>query len=89
MGRTHAGMAGDRSQGRKACLFGRLSPNETDTGANWNEPPGVPKKVEVEFVRPFGSLLRAKVLREEEGGLEGGERKGLPPKVEGSPVLSG
>jgi site-specific DNA recombinase len=47
------------------------------------------KKVEVEFVRPFDSLLRAKALWEELESLEGGESKGPPPKVEGSPVLSG
>ncbi len=47
------------------------------------------KKVEVEFVRPFGSLLRAKAMWEEEGGLEGVKKEGLPSKVEGSPVWSG
>jgi len=47
------------------------------------------KKVEVEFVRPFGSLLRAKAMWGELAGSNDGKRKGPPPKVEGSPVLSG
>ena len=47
------------------------------------------KKVEVEFVRPFGSLLRAKAMW---GELEvsGEEKKeGLPSDIEGSPIWSG
>ena len=48
-----------------------------------------PKKVEVEFVRPFGSLLRAKALWGEKGGLGEVIKEGLSPKVEGSPVWSG
>ena len=30
--------------------------------SDWNEPPGPYKRVEVEFVRPFDSLLRAKAV---------------------------
>jgi site-specific DNA recombinase len=47
------------------------------------------KKVEVEFVRPFGSLLRAKAMWGELEDSGEGKNTGLPPKVEGSPVLSG
>ena len=47
------------------------------------------KKVEVEFVRPFGSLLRAKAMWEEEEGLGEGKKEGLSPVFEESPVLSG
>ena len=47
------------------------------------------KKVDVEFVRPFGSLLRAKAMWGAEAGLGEGKREGPPPKIEGSPVLSG
>jgi len=47
------------------------------------------KKVEVEFVRPFDSLLGAKALWGSE--VEPGEAKskGLPSLVEGSPIVSG
>jgi hypothetical protein len=47
------------------------------------------KKVKVEFVRPFDSLLGAKALWGSE--VEPGEAKskGLPSEVEGSPIVSG
>lgn len=47
------------------------------------------KKVEVEFVRLFGSLLRAKAMWEEEEGLGEGKKEGLSPVFEESPVWSG
>ena len=46
------------------------------------------KKVELEFARPFGSLLRAKAMWEEEEGLGEGKKEGLSPVFEESPVLS-
>ena len=47
------------------------------------------KNVDVEFVRPFGSLLRAKALAGQEEGLGEGKKKGLPSMIEESPILSG
>ncbi len=47
------------------------------------------KKVEVDFVCPFGSLLRAKALWEELEDSSEGEKEGLSPKFEESPILSG
>ena len=41
------------------------------------------------FVRPFGSLLKAKALWEELEGLGDGKKEGLPSELERSPVLSG
>jgi len=49
----------------------------------------IDKKVGVAFVLPFDSLLRAKALWEQEGGYGEGKKKGLPPKFEESPVVSG
>ena len=40
------------------------------------------------FVRPFGSLLRAKALWEELESSCVGKKEGLPSEIEGSPILS-
>jgi len=47
------------------------------------------KKVEVNFVRPFDSLLRARAMWGEAGGCGEVKREGLSAKIEESPVLSG
>ena len=49
----------------------------------------IDKKLEVDFVRPFDSLLRVKALWGSEGDAGKGKKKGLPSIMEESPVLSG
>jgi len=49
----------------------------------------IDKKLEVDFVRPFDSLLRAKGVRGSVGGSVVGKKKGLSPEFEESPIVSG
>jgi DNA invertase Pin-like site-specific DNA recombinase len=49
----------------------------------------IDKKVYVDFVRPFDSMVRVKALWKQETGADVGKKKGLPLMMEESPVVSG